>query len=179
MHWGVPASIAFTLAAAGCGIDDFEFTIQDSATISGTAFQAGIPGALDYGAGFDSVKLETNKSFLDQGVSPDDVDGIFVKSVNIAGGNPEIDRLDVILESIKISVNAKGQPELIFASGSNFPSPSRAVDLETMTETNLKSYAVAGDMSVGAEIVIKTPPALQTTLNTTIDLLVDINLAGI
>lgn len=165
-------------ALAACGIDDFEVTLEDSATISGTQFQTGIPGALDYG-NFGALTLETNKSFLDQGVSPDDVDAIFVKSVNVAGGNPEIDRLDVILESIELSVDASGVNKRTIATGSNFPAQTRSVDLSVMSEVNLKSYAVANDMSVGAVITIKTPPALQTTIKTTITLLVDINLVGI
>jgi hypothetical protein len=168
--------ICAVLGAACSAIDEFDHTMQDEATIPGTYDQTG-PFALNYGGGFNSVSLSQEKSFQNAGVEPGDVDSIKVTSVRFEGKNPQIDRLDVLLESVTIWVEAPNLERKTIAMGANFPQNSTAVDL-TVPDVELQPYAEAPSMKVGADVIIKQKPLFDTTLRTTIVLHVDIDVLG-
>src|SRR5689334_8489314 len=87
------------LAGAGCGLNKFDETVEDEATIPGS-YMSPAPFALGFMGGFNSLDLSTQKGFKNAGVTPDKVDAIYVKSVHLEGSRPDIDRLDVILKSV-------------------------------------------------------------------------------
>lgn len=176
VRWiGVLSAISF---GVGCGgLDEFEQVLEDEASIPGSFFQPAA-FALGYKGGFDGIQLSKADSFQNAGVEPSDVDAIFVKSVHLEGTKPQIDRLDVILTSVELFVEAPGVPRATIATITQFPPGASAVDLDADTALNLKPYAVAPSMSVGANVTLRQAPALETTLKTTVKLLVDINLLG-
>ena len=169
--------MVFAVLGSACGaIDEFDHTMQDEATIPGSYDQTG-PFALNYSGGFNSVSLSQEKSFQNAGVEPGDVDSIKVTSVRLEGKNPQIDRLDVLLESVTIWIEAPQLERKTIASGANFPQGSSATDL-MVPDVELQPYAEAPSMKVGADVVIKQEPLFDTTLRTTIVLHVDIDLLG-
>ncbi|MCK6552125.1 hypothetical protein L6R52_40215 [Myxococcota bacterium] len=169
----VTCAVSLTRCAA---LDEFEHVMSDEATIPGTV-GAGALFELGYGGDFDSVDLSSEQSFQNQGVSPSDVDAIFVKAIHIEGANPNIDRLDVIIESMEVYVEAPGLERKTIGTLTNIPMGA-AADLVVDSTLNLKPYAVAPSMKVGAVVDIKQRPAFDTTIRTTVTLLVDINLLG-
>src|ERR1700731_2778827 len=95
-------ALALVLCApvvSACGLNKFDETLTDQASIPGTVGM-GQPFALGYSGGFNSLDLSNDKTFQNNGVKPSQVDAIFVKSVHIEGTSPQIDRLDVILKSL-------------------------------------------------------------------------------
>lgn len=179
-----PRLLAIGLAVAssfgtGCGaLDDFEHVLQDEASIPGSFFQTS-PFALGYSGGFNDIQLSSSKSFQNAGVTPGDVDAIFVVSARLEGTKPQIDRLDVLLGRVEIHVEAPGVEKRTIATIEEIPPNASAVDLTVAPDFNLKPYAVAPSMQVGADVTLKQAPALETTLRTTIVLHVDINLLGV
>jgi hypothetical protein len=173
------ALLLAALASAGCGLNKFDDTLTDEATIPGKLMTMGQPFSLTYSGGFQSgLDLSSEKTFQNNGVSPDKVDAIFVKKVHIEGTNPQIDRLDVILQSLTIWVEAPNVPRQTIATGSDFPAMSSAADLMVMSQINLKPYAVSKSMKVGTDVVLKQQPAFSTTIKTTVTIEVDIHLPG-
>lgn len=177
------APLSLALAALGglsaCGaLDEFEHVMEDEATIPGTYGMSG-PFTLGYNGAFDGVRLDQAKSFQNAGVTPSDVDAIFVRSARVEGKNPAIDRLDVLINSIEIWVEADGVPRATIATITELPMNATGVDLAITDPTlNLKPFAVAPAMKVGATVNLRQRPSFNTTLKTTIKLLVDINLLG-
>jgi hypothetical protein len=173
--WGrwSSARLLMAMAAAslsGCGIAKFETTIADQATIPGTFQMA--PLGLGYGAAFNDLHLDTDKSFTNAGVKPSDVNTIFVKSVHVEATMPERDRLDVILASMKMFVEAPGVDKQQIAWIDAFPMGA-AADLMVDSTINLKPYATAPSMKVSAEVVLKKAPLFPTTIKTIVTLAVD------
>lgn len=175
------ALLLFAASACG-GIDHFEHVMVDEATVPGSSMING-PFSVQYGGDFNGVDLSKSESFSNNGVDPNDVDAIFVKAVRLEGTRPDVDRLNVILNSVVIWVQAPDLPRVVVASSYNFPNSNQAsievVAAEDGESINLKPYATAASMTVGTDINLKVQPAFDTTLRTTITLLVDINLPGL
>jgi hypothetical protein len=168
------------LMSACAALDEFEEVLVDETTIPATSPVAS-PFAPGFGGGFGGIELSKSRAFGDAGVSPSDVDAIFVRSVRIeadsGSGNLELDRLDRLLTSINLYVEAPGQERRVIAQLAAFPAAASA-DLLVETMLNLKPWAVAPSMSIGAELVLTRRPAVNVKLKTTVTLLVDVNLLG-
>jgi len=166
------------LVLAGCGaLDDFEVSVSDEATIEGKFLNQ--PEGLSFGGSFGGLRLETTKQFTDQGADPSDVDAIFVKSITVEATNPAGINLAPILSSVSLFVAAPGQPKLAIGTATlDANAQLKSLSLDAMTMTNLKPWAVAGPLTMSADIVLRQKPAFDTTLRTTVLLLVDINLLG-
>lgn len=166
------------VAVSGCGLDDFEVVIEDDAVVQGT-FGSGVPTGLMFGGDFNGLDLSTERTFNDQGVSPGDIDAIFVKSVQIVAISPADTRLDPFLSAVTLTVNADGQPPLQFGQATLQDGVEvRTLNLDVMSMENLKRYAVAGKMTLGANVSVKQAPLFSTTLRTTITLNVDVDVLG-
>jgi hypothetical protein len=175
--WIVLTAIASSASfSAACGLNKFDDTLTDQATIPGKVTM-GAPFSLMYGGAFSSgLDLSTEKSFQNNGVKPSQVDAIYVKAVHIEA-MPDVEHFDVILQSLTISVEAPNVPMQTIAMGSDFPSSNEA-DLTVMSMVNLKPYAVSPMMQVGTNAVLKQQPGLNTTIKTTVTIEVDIHLPG-
>lgn len=166
---------------AACGaLDEFEEVIVDETTIPATSPIA-TPFSPGHAGSFQGLELGKSRTFQNQGVSPSDVDAIFVKSVNVemstGSNNPLIDRLSLYVRSITFYVEAPGVERRVIATRTSFPEAASA-DLEVTPDLNLKPYAVAPSMDIGAEVVLERQPAVNVKLKTTLTLLIDINLLG-
>lgn len=166
------ALLSFALSSACGGIDRFEHVITDSATIPGMINMGAF--TLMYGGAFRGTDLSKAETFQNQGVSPSDVDGIFIQSVTLQGTKP-IDRFDVLLESVELAIEAPGLPRLPVASKRGFER-SNAAGLNLDTNQNIKEYAVKESMTLTTNVDIKQIPAFETTIETTVTLIIDINL---
>lgn len=173
------AATALLLAAAGTGcgaLDEFDVTIEDTATIPGTV-GANQPFSPMYGGGFNGLDLSGDKTFQNNDVDPDDVDAIFVKSVRLEDSMPELKNLANVVEMVELFVEAEGLPKQRIAMGSNFADAAFA-ELTIDQGVNLKPYAVKPQMTVSAQIRLKQRPAFTFNLRTVVTLLVDIDLLG-
>ena len=190
----------------GCAsLDDFEVEVTDEAVIDGT-YMTNVAGALGFGGDYRSLNLSATKEFSDQGIDPDDVDAIYVKSISIVATNPENARLDPIIKALEFSVSADGQmtellgrsvlpdgnevreimigqPSAGLCSDENFSDQTACETsgnnwrASSLTpELNLKDFATSQKMSVTANVELKQQPLFTTTLRTTIKLIVDIDL---
>jgi hypothetical protein len=193
MHRALLAG-AFAAFFSACGVDDFEEVITDEATLPKMQ-PAGTPLNATYGGTFNSLNLSQARSFQNEGVSPDDVDAIFVKSIKLemdsGSNNPTIDRLNLYVQSMTIWVEAPGEERKTLARLDPTPA-DRAADLTVEADfapsaadaqgTGLKPYAVAESMKIGADLVLTENGSgtfLTIKVKTTVTLLIDINLLGI
>lgn len=166
--------------SAGCGIlDDFSVDLEDEATIDGT-YLAGTTSGLNFGGDFNSLNLSSEKTFADQGADPNDVDAIFIKSVETFATNPMDENLRPIIRSITLYVEAQGQAKTKFAEAT-LPDTGTVTKIEytVVPDLNLKPFATSTGMKMSADIALKQTPLFSTTLKTRVALLVDINLLGI
>lgn len=161
---------------SGCGLDEFEVVLEDEATIPGT-FGTGNPFQLNYGT-LGSLQLGSQREFVNNDVSPSDVDAIYVRSATVEGTEPQKDNLGVLLSKVELFVRAPGLETRSIAEQSAFSSGPSAV-LNVDSALNLKPYATAPSMGVDVEVILKQQPLFQTTLKTRMVLFVDINVAGI
>lgn len=173
--------ITWVLAGSpACGLKKFETSLSDEATLPGTIGQplpiTG-PEALGYKGGFNGLNLAQERNFQNNGVKPGDVDSITVISARLQG-TKSIDDLGALLMSVELWVEGPTPdlPRKTIATITEFGAGSNAADFTVMSGFNLKPYAVAPSMKVGTNILLKQRPAFDTTLRTTIKLLVDIHL---
>lgn len=175
------ALAAIALAACG-GLDEFEEVIVEEASIARTDGN-GITGPFspNYGGGFSNIDLSQSRTFENEGISPDDVDAIFVKSVQIevdtGTDDDRLDQLHFYIEGMTMHVSAEGQSEAMIAELPMVPM-SRTASLEVADTLNLKPYATAPSMTVGANVRLKEERGLNIVLRTTITLLIDVNILG-
>jgi hypothetical protein len=166
---------ATLVLGTGCGLNRFNETIQDTATIPGTVLMMATP--LGYGGSFNNLDLSHSMGFQNAGVTPGNVDAIYVQSVHLQGAHPETDDFGAILSSVTMWVQAPSVPRATVASQNSFAAGSSSADLVlVMPSVNLKPFAVQPSMQVGADVVLKQKPALNTTITTTVILAVDIHL---
>src|SRR5258708_19587955 len=94
-------ALALVLCApvvSACGLNKFDETLTDQASIPGTVGM-GQPFALGYSGGFNSLDLSNDKTFQNNGVKPSQDAAIFAKSVHIEGPSPPISHLHALLNS--------------------------------------------------------------------------------
>jgi hypothetical protein len=194
MHRTVWAGAFAAWAAIGCGIDDFEEVITDEATLprmqgSGTPLNAGYSGS------FNSLELSKARNFENMGVKPGDVDGIYVKSIQLdmdSGSNsPQVDKLSIYVTSMELWAEAPGVARKTIARLDMAPD-TKTADFAVEADfaptaadakgTGLKDYAVAESMQIGADVILTEAGSgtfLNITLKTTVTLLIDVNILGI
>jgi len=170
----IAVPMVFSLIACA-DLDDFEVEISDEAVIDGQ-FMARISNPLGFMGNYQDLNLSTSKEFTDQGIDPNDVDAIFVKSVQIVATSPADIRLDSIIESVAYTIKAPGQqPQSVATAELPDGVELRVINCNVESDINLKPYATSDNMSISADLALKQTPGLTTTLKTTIKLLVDID----
>lgn len=179
---------ALLALGAGCGaLDEFRQTIVDETTIPSTQ-SALTPFAPAFsGGGFSNVNFSTLQEFQNNGVSPDDVDAIYVESITMAidagSNNPAIEQLDNFIVSVEFFVEAPGLERQVVAKKDMMPeTASTTLEItpgEMLPGVNLKPYATAESMSFGAQMTITDGRMLTAKLTTTVVLVVDVNLLGV
>ncbi len=172
---------ALTLAACG-GLDEFEEVIVEEASIPRSDTGITGPYAPAFGGGFSNIDLSRSGTFADEGISPDDVDAIYVKSVTLEvehqSGDARLEELNLYVESMTMKVNATGQQEAMIAE---LPLPvpmTSTAELDVPMDFNLKPYATAEAMTVSATVNLAEPRGVAITIRTTIRLLIDVNILG-
>ncbi len=176
------AALAVAMTACG-GLDEFEEVIVEEASIARTDGN-GINGPFSpsFGAGFSDIDLSQARTFENEGISPDDVDAIYVKSVTLevdtGTDDSRLDQLHFYIEGMEMNVTATGQSEAMIAE---LPTPvamTRVANLDVPPMLNLKPYATADSMTVTANVRLKEPRGVNFVLRTTITLLIDVNILG-
>jgi hypothetical protein len=176
--WGAALALAGALAG-GCGaLDDFTVDLEDQVTVPGTYMGSLDLFAPQFAGSLGQLDLSANKSFSNAGVSPGDVDAIFVRSISLVDSQPMLAGMASSFERIDIFVTAPGQAKVRVASGTNFPTSGTAV-LDVVPNVNLKPYATSSSMSLAAEIKLKRRPTFTFTVTVKAVLDVDINLLGV
>lgn len=166
------------LATAGCSaLDEFEQVIVDETVIPGQATPG--PFSAEFGGSFNNLDLSSAREFRNNDVSPSDVDAIYVLSivVDADGGSPELSILSDYIERIEFYVEAEGVERTTLGVLTDVPMATSAA-IEVNSGLNIKAYAVAPSMTIGADIQLTRQPFVNLTLRTTVTLLVDIDLLG-
>jgi hypothetical protein len=173
------------LGSTGCGaLDEFTKTIVDETVIPQSATGLFIPQFS--GGGFTGIELSSAQEFENAGVSPSDVDAIWIESIRLdlatGANNPAFDQLDNFIEQVEFFVEAPGQPRVVVAKKEMMPATATTqLDItpgDMLPGVNLKPYAVAESMTFGANMTLKANRGLSATVTTTVVLKVDINLLG-
>lgn len=174
------------LVASGCGaLDEFSKTIVDETVIPESQMQ-GVFLPEFTGGGFTGINLSSAQEFQNAGVSPSDVDAIWIESITMdlatGANNPAFDQLDNFITSVEFFVEAPGQPRVVVAKKDMMPeTASTQLEItpgDMLPGVNLKPYATAESMRFGASMTLRENRGLSATLTTTIVLKVDINLLG-
>jgi hypothetical protein len=171
-----PLLLGFMICASACAsLDDFEVTLSDEAIIDGS-YMAQVTNPLGFSGNYQGLDLSTSKEFSAQGIDPDDVDAIFIQSIQIVATRPEMARLDSIIKSITFVVQAPNQdPQEIASAELADGVELRTIDCKVLSKLNLKPFATSEKMSISADISLKQTPLFTTTLKTSMTLLVDID----
>lgn len=176
--WAAAWGAALALAS-GCGaLDDFTVDLEDQVTVPGTYMGALDLFAPQFAGSLGRLDLSANKSFTNAGVSPGDVDAIFLRSITLVDSQPMLAGMSSSFERIDVFVTAPGQPKVRVASGTSFPTSGTAV-LDVVPNVNLRDYATSSSMSLAAEIKLKRRPTFTFTVTVKAVLDVDINLLGV
>lgn len=166
-------SILLTALACG-GLDTFTITEESTATIQGSILGQ-LVSDLGFG-GFLSMDLSQNETLANQGVSREQIDSVFVRSLTLTITAPPSGQDFTFLDSLEFYVEAPGEPRRLIASGGPFQAGLTTVGLD-LENVDLAPYAAAESMSITTEASGR-PPAQDTTIQAQIELEVDVNVDG-
>lgn len=166
----VAALFAFPLACDG--IDNIDVEVSGSATIPAATLVDTLLGSLAIG-GFDEIDFE--QKFQNQGVTPDQVDSVKVKSFVLTIESPDDGNFD-FLQGVSFFARAPGEDEVRIASAEAIPAGARTVEL-TLDDVELQAYATASSMTIRASVEGEKPPE-TTQLRADVVFDVDVTVPG-
>jgi hypothetical protein len=166
---------AVLLLAAGCGkLDQIDISRSGSATVPGAPGGAALPAG-----GIAAFPISVGRDALAaQGIDPKDVD-----SAKLVGVRLEVTQgtsLEKWLSTVSLYVEAPGLARVPVARKTGIdalPAGTNRVDLDTFG-VDLKPYVVAPTTTVTAEGSGTIPP-VDTTIQATATVRVDVNVSGL
>lgn len=170
-RWGLVTA----LALSACGsIDEVDVTRSGSATVPGAA---GAPPLS--GTALATLDLVIDRRALaENGVDPNDVD-----SARLVGLRLEVTQgtsFDAWLESVAFYAEAPGIPRTLIAQRTGIgalPAGTNLVELD-VPGVDLKPFVLADTAQVTAEVTGTQPP-VDTTIEATATIRVDVNVSGL
>lgn len=164
------------LAAITCGtLDTFAVSESSRATIPRGNVLEQLAGDVGFG---DFVKLDITESqqLQNQGVTRNQIDSVRVDALTLEVVSPEGGDLS-FLDELGFFVEAPGEARRRIARGGPFPAGEASVSL-TLDDVDLAPYAAAESMTITTE-VSGSRPDQDTTVDATIELIVDVNVGGV
>lgn len=159
--------IACAALVSGCGgILSFDTSISGQTTIQkGTLLEQALP--MDF-SGLGGIQLSQTQAFQNQGVSPDQVDSIKMKSFTLEVTDPPSGQDLSFLDAIEFDVSADGLPtQRIAQSAPGAFQGARTVSL-TVDDVELKPYATAPNFSITSKATANERPDNDTTIKATV-----------
>lgn len=137
------------------------------------------PFTASYGGVLNGLDLSSTQGFRDAAVSPSDVDSIRIVRGELAIdlGDPRLNDLSVYIERLELFVESDQQPRSVLSRIEGPPAVA-SVELPLSDSPELKPYATDTGMRFGADLRLRTQPALNVRVTTTLTMRVDINLLG-
>jgi hypothetical protein len=123
--------------------------------------------------GFDSMDFE--QRFANQGVSPDQVDSVRLKTFTLTVTSPDEATFD-FLDGVSFYASAPGQEEVRVASAAAIPAGARTIEL-TLDDVELADYATASSMTMRAEVE-GSKPDVDTQIHAAVVFDVDVAIPG-
>lgn len=134
------------------GIDNIDVEVSGAATIPEATLVDTLLGSLAI-PGFEEIDFE--QKFQNQGVTPDQVDSVKVRSFVLTIESPQEGNFD-FLEGISFFARSPGEEEVRIASAEAIPAGARTVDL-TLDDVELQAYATAASMTIRASVEGEKP----------------------
>ncbi|MEM6733304.1 MAG: hypothetical protein AAF658_17220 [Myxococcota bacterium] len=152
------------------------FTIEESAT---TVVQGSLVGQVlgDLGfAGFVGLDLSENQTLQNEGVERSDIDSVFVRSLSLRITDTTQGQSFDFLNSIAFFAESDGLPRVEIASGADFAPGLTEIGLD-VSNVNLADYVAAPTLTITTD-ASGGAPAEDTSIEATLTLDVDVNVAG-
>lgn len=152
-------SLLLLMACAG-----FSFTVaQDGSTVVASGGLLGVLlSEVDLGE-FDNFEVSVEQKLADQGVKPGDLNSLELTEVRLSTPDGDLSFLD----TLQISVGAKGIDPVEVAHGSDFSGTEKELSLD---KADLVPMVVAGGMKFTVD-ASGSPPAEDTTLRVHVEAL--------
>lgn len=163
------------LATCGGRIDQFTVNESSESTIEQGTVVEQLAGQFGF-SDFVSFDISQTDEFQNQGVTKDQIDSVRMTKLHLEVVDPPSGQDLSFIDTLEFFVEADGLERKRVASGTDFPEGATAVDL-MIDDVELKPYAVAPSMDITTEATGHRP-ANDTTVEGTVELLVDVNIAG-
>lgn len=170
----VMAGVALGVVTCG-SLDTFAVSESSQATIPPGGLVEQLAGDVGFG---DFVKFDITDSrqLQNQGVTRDQIDSVRVDALRLEVLSPQGGDLS-FLENLEFFVEAPGEERRRIAYGGPFPQGQSTVSLE-LDDVELAPYAAAESMTITTSVE-GTRPDEETTVEATIELMVDVNVGGV
>lgn len=168
---------ALLLTPCACGGID-QIVVEETATSvveQGTLAEQ-LTGDLGFGS-FVTFDIAETEEFENQGVKKNQIDSVHLQRLQLEITDPPSGQDFTFIDSLEFFVETQELPRERVAYGGPFPDDATLVSLE-IDDVDLAPYATAPSMDITTEITGRRP-ANDTTIEATIELLVDVNVSGV
>lgn len=125
---------------AACGLLTIEVAQDAETTVEGAGILGELLGTVAF-SGLDSFDVTVTQALEDQDVEPGDLVSVRLTTLTLAG-DPDL----AFLDRFDLYVSAEGLPEVLVASGEDFPEDDRAQAL-VLEDVELAPYVTAGGLA--------------------------------
>ena len=127
------------IVLAACGLLTIDVDQDAETTVDGAGILGELLGTVAF-TGLDSFDVTVTQALQDQDVEEGDLVSVRITTLSLAG-DPDLSFLD----GFDLYVSAEGLPEVLVASGEDFPEDNSAVAL-ALEDVELAPYVTAGGM---------------------------------
>lgn len=178
MRWLRIAGFITVGVVVACGGRIDTFKVQESGETvveQGTVLEQ-LVGGLGF-ADFVQFDIAQTEEFQNQGAKKSQIDSIYLTLLRLEITDPPSGQDLTFVESVEFYVEAEGLDRVRVASGGPFEAGQTVTDLD-LDGVDLAPYATAPSMDITTEVTGHRP-ANDTTIEGTIELLVDVNVGGV
>ena len=157
-------------------LDNIEVTETAQTVLAGATLVEQLIGDLGFGDWLN-LDITQNKTMANQGVERHQLDTVYLQSVELSMTESHPDQDFSFIERIEFYAKAPGLTKRLIATGGPFAAGLKIVGMD-VEDVNLASFASSETMTITTDVVGRRPH-YRTTIEATIVLGVDINVAGI
>lgn len=163
-------------AACSDGIDTFRITETATATVPKGTLLEELVGSFGFD-GFTDLDLTSNQTLQNQGVKRSQIDSVRMTKLRLEITSPATGQEFDFLTKIEFFVSADGQTKKRLAAKGPVPDGVKQFDCD-LDGIELAPYVAAPAMDI-TTVTSGKRPSNETTILATMELLVDVNVAGL
>jgi len=144
------------LAMTGCsgGLATITIEVEDTVTVEGGGLLSELVGTLGFD-GFTQMNLIDAQELQNQGVSPGDIQEVFLSELTLSALSPDGADLSFI-ESLDVYVEAPDLPQVLVATQDSFPDGQDVVTFDLLG-VDLTEYVVSESMTLTTDVTGNQP----------------------